>query len=169
MTKKILIGLAVVLIILQFIRPEKPFKFDNPADIKTKYTVPKEVGNLLIVACNDCHSNRTTYPWYTNVQPIGWWISNHVADGKRHLNFSEFTTRPIAYQNHKFEEIIEMVKEKEMPLPSYTYFGMHSLAKLEDKQRQVIMDWAQAQMDKLKSEYPADSLIMKRRSPPSAQ
>ena len=57
MAKKILIGLVFVLVILQFIRPEKSFKYDNPADIKTKYTIPKDVGNLLTVACNNCHSN----------------------------------------------------------------------------------------------------------------
>jgi len=168
MTKKILIGLGVLLAIIQFIRPEQPFKFDNPADINTKYALTKEVSNIMIVACNDCHSNRTLYPWYTNIQPIGWWVSKHVNDGKRHLNFSEFASRPIAYQNHKLEEIIEQVKEKEMPLPSYTFLGMHSNANLSDTQRQVIINWAQAQMDKLKAEYPPDSLIMKRRTPPPA-
>jgi len=169
MIKKILIGLGVIIVIIQFFQPEKPFKFENTGDIKTKYHIPKEVRSLLLVACGDCHSNRTIYPWYTNIQPIGWWISRHVTGGKRHLNFSEFTTRPIAYQNHKFEEIMEQVKEKEMPLPSYTFLGMHSLANLNDKQRESIVNWAQAKMDTLKVLYPPDSLIMKRRSPTPGQ
>ena len=70
---------------------------------------------------------------------------------------------PIAFQNHKLEETVEMVEELEMPLPSYTYLGLHSEAKLTDDQRKIIIDWANAQMDTLKANYPADSLIMPRR------
>ena len=169
MKKKLLIGLGVVLVLIQFIRPEKAFKYDNPGDIKTKYTIPKDVSNLLLVACSDCHTNRTIYPWYTNVQPVGWWINMHVTNGRRHLNFSEFTSKPIARQNHAFEEIMDQVKEKEMPLPSYTFLGMHPFAELTDKQRISIINWAQAQMDTLKAKYPPDSLIMKRRGPPPGQ
>ena len=106
---------------------------------------------------------------YTNVQPIGWWISQHITEGKEHLNLSELLSRNIAYQNHKFEEIIEMVEEKEMPLHSYTNFGMHPEANLNDNQRQILIAWAKAQMDTLKAQYPVDSLIMRRRTPPAGQ
>lgn len=128
--------------------------------------MPAELSSLMAVACNDCHTNKTVYPWYANVQPIAWWLAGHVNDGKRHLNLSAFLSRPLAYQNHKFEEIIEMVKEKEMPLPAYTNFGLHAEAKLTDAQRELITSWAQTQMDSLKAQYPADSLVMKRPSGP---
>jgi hypothetical protein len=82
------------------------------------------------------------------------------------MNFSSFTHRNLAYQNHKFEEIIEMVKEKEMPLPSYTWMGLHPEANLTDDERNQIVQWASAQMDTLKKNYPADSLVMKRRGGP---
>jgi hypothetical protein len=117
---------------------------------------------MLEVACNDCHSNKTRYPWYSNVQPVAWWLAGHVNDGKRHLNFSEFTKRKIAVQNHKFEEIVEMVKEHEMPLSSYTFAGTHPDAELTDEQRVAITDWATTQMDSLKKWYPADSLVLRR-------
>jgi hypothetical protein len=74
---------------------------------------------------------------------------------------------PIAVQNHKLEETIEMVKEKEMPLESYTYLGLHKEANLTDAQRDAIVNWAMAQMDSLKAHYPADSLKMKPRSKPA--
>ena len=124
------------------------------------------MSTILNGACNDCHSNKTEYPWYANVQPVAWWLAGHVNDGKRHLNFSAFTNRPLAYQNHKFEEIVEMVKEKEMPLPSYTWMGLHPDANLTDEDRNEIINWAGAQMDTLKKNYPPDSLVMRRRSPP---
>lgn len=83
-------------------------------------------------------------------------------DGKKHFNASKFTSLKIAVQNHKFEEIVEMVEEKEMPLKSYTWMGLHSNANLSDAQRQTLTNWAKAQMDTLKAHYPADSLILKR-------
>ncbi len=142
MLKKVLIGLGIVLIIIQFIRPEKNESNDLTYDVSTKYEVPDHVSHLLQVSCNDCHSNKTKYPWYANVQPVAWWLNDHVVDAKRHLNFSTFTKMPIAIQNHKFEETIEMVEEKEMPLPSYTNFGLHKEADLTEDQRQKIIVWA---------------------------
>ena len=163
MLKKILIGLGLLIIIIQFIRPEKNVSNDLVNNISTKYKVPLEVNQLLQVSCNDCHSNKTQYPWYANVQPVAWWLNDHVVDGKKHLNFSEFTKKPLFVQNHKFDEIIEMVGDKEMPLPSYTNFGLHAEANLSDEQRKMITDWAKTQMNYLKKTYPADSLAFPKR------
>ena len=169
MLKKILIVLAVIIIIIQFIRPEKNDSNDLTFDISTKYEVPDNVNQILKVACNDCHSNKTEYPWYANVQPVAWWLNDHIIDGKRHLNFSEFTKAPIARQNHKLEETIEMVEKKEMPLESYTYLGLHSEANLTDEQREIIINWAKDQMAYLTANYPADSLVLKRRPAPKKE
>jgi len=164
MKKKILWAVLGLLVIIQFFRPEKNQGAEaGPHDITTKYAVPENVSTILKTACNDCHSNATHYPWYFNIQPVAWWMDHHVQEGKRELNFSEFTTRRIASQNHKFEETIELVKEKEMPLPSYTWLGMHPDAKLTDEQRDILIKWAEAQMDSLKSHYPHDSLVLRRR------
>ena len=163
MLKKILIGLGVVLVAIQFVRPERNLSDDRTYDVSTKYAVPEDVKQILAVACNDCHSNKTEYPWYANIQPVAWFLDHHVTDGKRHLNFSNFTSRSVAYQNHKFEETIEMVKEGEMPLASYTYLGLHAGANLTELQKQSLINWAQANMDSLKAQYPADSLVMRRK------
>jgi len=163
MKTKILLALAAILILIQFFRPAKNLSDVRTHDISTKYLLPDSVTAILKVACNNCHSNRTEYPWYAEVQPIAWWLNYHVTDGKGHLNFSSFTSRPIAVQNHKFEETMEMVKEGEMPLPSYTWLGLHPEAKLTTQQRQLLVNWAQTQMDSLKVQYPPDSLVLKRR------
>lgn len=163
MRRKILLSLLAILVIIQFFHPEKNLGGDQTSDIATQYHVPGNVHLIFEKACNGCHSNKTAYPWYANVQPFAWWIAGHVNDGKRHLNFSEFTKSTIARQNHKLEEIVETVKEKEMPLPSYTWLGRHSEADLTDEERQAITSWATNQMDSLKKVWPADSLIMKRR------
>jgi len=163
MLKKILIGLLVVLVLIQFFRPEKNDSNDLTLDVSTKYKVPEDVSQILRVACNDCHSNKTNYPWYSQIQPVAWWLNDHVTEGKEHLNFSNFTQLPIAVQNHKFEEVIEVIDENEMPLESYTYLGLHPEAKLTEDQKTALKTWAREQMDLLKQTYPADSLVMKRR------
>ena len=161
-TRKIALGLLVVLVLIQFIRPEKNIQA-VPAehDISMLYPTPEPVKQILSVACNDCHSNNTRYPWYNNVQPIAWWLSSHVKDGKRHLNFSEFGTYRIAEQNHKMEECIEMIHEGEMPLGSYTW--LHKDAKLTLSQQQTLINWCKSIMDTLKVMYPPDSLVMPKR------
>jgi hypothetical protein len=163
MIKKILLALLVLLVIIQFFRPDKNETNDQTYALSTNYKVPQEVAEILQVACNDCHSNKTEYPWYANFQPSAWWLDEHVQDGKKDLNFSNFTQLPIAVQNHKFEEVIETVEEKEMPLESYTYLGLHAEANLTEQQREVLIDWAKSQMAYLKATYPADSLVLKRR------
>ena len=172
MAKKILIGLIAILVIIQFFRPTKNISDEMSAgEISYQYVIPDSVDLILKDACNDCHTNNTRYPWYSTIQPVAWWMNNHVIVGKRHVNFTTFTTMPLARQNHAFEDIITTVKESEMPLPSYTWLGMHPKANLTDGQRQLLVRWAEAQMDTLKANYPADSLIMKRRPggpPPGA-
>lgn len=167
MIKKISIAILVILVVIQFIPYEKNVSNDMTFDVSNSYNLPENVQTLLKGACNDCHSNQTVYPWYSNIEPIGFWLNNHIIDGKRHLNFSSFTQLPLAVQNHKFEETIEMVEEKEMPLKSYTALGLHPDANLSDSDRQVLIDWAKEQMAYLKATYPADSLVMKRRTSPT--
>lgn len=163
MIKKITLAVAILLVGLQFVPMEKNDSGNKEFDITTNYQVPEHVATILQGACNDCHSNSTTYPWYSKVQPVGFWLNSHTNEGKEHLNFSEFTSLPLRVQNHKFEEIVEMVENKEMPLPSYTYMGLHPEANLSDAERKVVVDWAKEQMAMLAATHPADSLKMKPR------
>lgn len=150
MLRKILIGLMVALVIIQFIRPERNVASAMSAnDISTKYTVPDDVNKLLQKACNDCHSNNTVYPWYSNIQPVGWWLQNHVNEGKEELNFSEFATYKNKKAAHKLEEVVELVEEGEMPLESYTI--VHKEAKLTNEEKATLVTWAKALHQQIKS------------------
>ncbi len=163
MIKKITIGLVALLVLIQFIPAERNESNDTEFDITKSYDVPDNVAMILKGACNDCHTNLTRYPWYSNIQPIKYMLADHVNEGKRKWNLSTFTRLPLAVQNHKFEEVVEMVEEKEMPIPSYTYFGLHPEANLTDQERKILIDWAKDQMAMLAATYPADSLKMKPR------
>ena len=57
------------------------------------------------------------------------------------------------------EEIIEQVKEGEMPLSSYTL--AHKDAVLSTEKKLAISEWAAAIIDSMKKNYPADSLLKK--------
>ena len=157
----LLIGLAIALVIIQFIHPAKNQSNDETNSITTRYDVPEPVMAILKTSCFDCHSNHTEYPWYASVQPVAWWLADHINDGKRHFNLSTFASRKIALQNHKLEELIEQVKEGEMPLNSYTW--IHRDAILSQAQKEVLINWAQSTMDTIKAHYPADSLVLKKR------
>lgn len=141
MVRKILLGVLIVIIIMQFIRParnESTVAATN--DIATVYTVPDDVSAILKKACYDCHSNNTRYPWYTNIQPAGLWMQHHVDDGKEELNFNEFATYKKKRQAHKMEEVAEMVEKGEMPLNSYTW--IHKDAILTAAEKELLINWA---------------------------
>ncbi len=153
----VLIILLVILIIIQFIRPEKNISGNIANEITTKYTVPPNVMNTLKPACYDCHSNHTEYPWYWNIQPVAWFMSGHTKDGKRHLNFSDFTSAEIWRQYKRLDEIGDEIKSGDMPLTSYTL--IHRDARLTDQQKNDIQNWVDATRKEIERSYPPDSLV----------
>ncbi|MFZ9695467.1 MAG: heme-binding domain-containing protein [Chitinophagaceae bacterium] len=157
--------LLVAFLIIQFIHPDKnSSEGPQPNYIGNNYAVPANVRSIMNKACMDCHSNNTSYPWYSKIQPIDWWLAEHVNDGKKHVNFDEYTNRSLRYQYHKMEETIEMVKEGEMPLNSYTW--THTNARLTTEEKDAITGWAQSIMDTMKVRYPIDSLVKQKKTPP---
>jgi len=141
MKKKILWTLLIILIAIQFIRPARNQSTSISAnDISRHYNVPANITDILKRSCNDCHTNNTVYPWYSNIQPFAWWLQNHVNEGKRELNFSEFGSYTPRKQDHKMEEFIESIEKDEMPLNSYLW--VHKDAKLSADDKKALTDWA---------------------------
>ena len=149
--------LLLVFVIIQFIRPAKNKSVGiSNTDITKLYPVPDDVQSILKTSCYDCHSNNTVYPWYNNIQPVTWWLNNHIQEGKRDLNFSEFAAYRIRRQYVKLEQINALVKKDEMPLDSYLW--IHKDAKLNDLQKMAIANWTTSLRDSIKAKYPDDSL-----------
>lgn len=147
---------------MQAFRPAKNNSGDTSKDISVSYVVPADVKTILAKACNDCHSNSTRYPWYSEIQPVSWWLSDHIKDGKRHFNFNEFEGYQVARQYKKLEECMDEVKKGDMPLSSYTI--IHKDAILSDEEKNTLFTWLDIVRDSIKSRYPADSLIIKKKS-----
>ena len=141
MKKKILLAILVIFIGIQFFRPARNLStVVSNNDITKHYFIPEQITGILARSCNDCHSNNTAYPWYANVQPVSWWLQNHINEGKRKLNFSEFGSYTPRKQDHKMEEFIEAIEEDEMPLNSYLW--VHHDAKLSSDDKKALTDWA---------------------------
>lgn len=135
-------------VVAQFIRPKKNLgPTAGPNELGVQHPVPAEVQKLLQRACYDCHSNRTQYPWYAEIQPFGWWLAYHVNDGKRQLNFSEFGTYTVKRSVSKLEQISDEVSQQAMPLPSYTWG--HPEARLTSAEIKQLTDWADNLRDEI--------------------
>ena len=139
--KKILLLLLIAFVIAQFFGPEK-----NEGDIASvepfyaDTNPPEDVKIILKETCLDCHSDYTRYPWYNSITPVNYWMADHIDHGKKHFDLSKWSDYSVKKKDHKFEELIEMVEAKEMPLPSYTW--THGDAKLTDEQIKSVIEWA---------------------------
>ncbi len=153
--KNILYTLVILFITIQFFRPAKNTgEAFGPDDVTKTVNVPEDVKNILMTSCYDCHSDNTNHMWYENIQPIGWWISNHINEGKRELNFSVFNIYKDKRKAHKMEEIGEMVSSDEMPMSSYTL--IHGNAKLNEEQKRLLINWASMCHGQIKQTLPEE-------------
>jgi hypothetical protein len=102
---------------------------------------PPAIRAALRRACYNCHSNETRWPWYSAVAPASWLTHYDVTEGRRRLNFSEWTD--YAYDPgtlaHKLDEMAKLISSREMP-PWY-YRAIHPEARLDRSQREAILRW----------------------------
>lgn len=147
LTRNILGGAVLVFAALQFFRPTRNdgAAAPGPDDFIVKFAVPSPYREQLQTACYDCHSNHTDYPWYANVQPVGWWLQHHVNEGRHHLNLSEFGAYSASRQADKLDDMIDELTFHTMPLESYTL--IHRDARLTPAEYRALADWIQARRD----------------------
>jgi hypothetical protein len=143
--KNILIALLIVFVVMQVVRIDTKNPATNPSEVLSEANMTPEVKNLLSVACYDCHSNNTRYPWYSNIAPVSWWLQNHVREGREELNFSEWNSMDARKKDHKLKECVEMIEEGEMPINSYTW--THADAQLTAEQQAVLIRFFNSMRD----------------------
>ncbi|CAM3414952.1 MAG: heme-binding domain-containing protein [Aliarcobacter sp.] len=133
--KLTLLIFLIIFIVMQFIQPNKEnIVVDKNLEIKA----PTEVMNLFKTSCFDCHSNETTWPWYSKIAPFSWVVANHVNTGRKALNFSTWENYSPQLKEEKLKAIYRTAYAS-MPLPSYIY--AHEEANLTKEQRSMIRDW----------------------------
>lgn len=138
---KIIGGLVIALVLGQFFHPNKNQGGLESIELFLAETqAPKDVQQILNQACFDCHSSSTNYPWYNSITPVNYWLNSHVKEGKKHFDVSKWASYSTKKKDHKLDELIEELEEREMPLASYTW--THKEAQLTDVQVQSLVDWA---------------------------
>lgn len=144
--KKLFFLLVLAFALLQFFRIDKTNPpVDKNMDFLTIKKTPENVATLIKSSCYDCHSNETIYPWYSNIQPFGWFLKDHIDEGRRELNFSNFATYEPAREARKLKKAASEIKEGEMPLESYLL--IHKDAKLTPQQKELLVTYFNTMKD----------------------
>lgn len=133
--KKILIVILVIVALMQFKGIDKTNpKTDAKSDFFLAEHVDIEQADLIRTACYDCHSHETSYPWYSGLAPISWWLAGHIEEGREHVNFSLWAEMDADERAHALKECQEVLREKEMPILSYML--LHNEAWIDQTQRE---------------------------------
>lgn len=138
MKKIILIVIAVLVggfLLIQLV----PFgrSHTNPPVTQEPAWDSPQTRDLAMKACGDCHSNTTTWPWYSNIAPVSWLVYRDTMEGRQKLNFSEWNR-----SQRDADEAANAVKEGKMPMPIYTV--MHPAARLTAAEKDALIQGLQA-------------------------
>ena len=138
--KRLAIALLLVLVAIQILQPARTNpQIDPRREILANLAVDPAVASVFQRSCNDCHSHRTVWPWYSHVAPVSWLVVADVSQGRKVLNLSEWTAYRPEEQQKQLSEICKEVSEGEMPGLSYTL--MHRHAKLSTDDVTAICRW----------------------------
>ncbi|QXP58823.1 heme-binding domain-containing protein [Olleya sp. HaHaR_3_96] len=144
--KNIVLVLMVAFVGIQFIPTKRNHSDTVPiTDFMLVNQVPNNIKSMLQVSCYDCHSNNTNYPWYNKIQPVAWFLEDHVKEGKSELNFSEWDALSNRRKASKLRSIIKQIESNEMPL--YSYILTHTDAVFSEEETVTIIQW----MEQLKN------------------
>jgi len=146
--KIIAIIALVALIGIQFVPTSRNQSDIVPVtDFISTNNPPKEVASILRTSCYDCHSNNTKYPWYNKIQPVAWYLEDHVSHGKEEFNFSEFGDYSDRRKKSKLKSFISQLEKDKMPLESYTLINRD--AKISDSEKELVLSWVNKLLDSI--------------------
>jgi len=147
--KIVFVILVIGFVVIQFInRPDKTVLSETTPEDITKHTqVPENVHNILKRSCYDCHSSHTNWPWYSHIAPVSWLVADDVVKGRKKMNFSEWGKISAAKKEARLNEMCELIKSDEMPLPKYLI--IHKDAVLTPQDKDALCQWVEAEMKKL--------------------
>ena len=127
--------LVVVFVGIQFI----PVNRINPP-VESDMQCPVGVKEVLKGSCSDCHSHETIWPWYSKVAPVSWLIASDAKEGRRKLNFSAWNRYSTEKQSVLISDMIDQIREGEMPPAPYTW--MHAGSDLSPEKLKILETWA---------------------------
>jgi len=142
--KRVVIVGVLVFVVIQFIRPTRTNPPIDPArTIEGRTQMPPEAGAIFEMACSDCHSYETNWPWYSQVAPVSWLVWSDVQEGRAALNLSDWAQYDSQRANSKLAAIAKMVSEGKMPL--WQYRLLHPMARLSSSDVKLLVEWTKAE------------------------
>jgi Haem-binding domain len=146
--KWVLLILGLVVIGLQFTNPPHTNPpIDESKALENMTALPSEVSRVFANSCNDCHSNKTNWRWYTYIAPISWFTVGHVNQGRSELNFSLWGTYSARLKETRLNAICQQSEKGTMPLASYAF--VHREVKLSQGQVSTICEWTKQEKERL--------------------
>lgn len=141
--------LAVGFLTIQFFQPAKNRSPVTENDFIKQINAPEDIKEKIKVSCYDCHSNQTKYPWYNKVAPLSWIIADHVKNGKKEINFSEWGHLSKRKKIGVLSGISEVLGDGSMPLESY--IKLHKEAHFTGEEVERITTWTESAMEEVLS------------------
>ena len=146
--KIIAVVLLVAFVGIQFMPTTRNQSDSVPStDFMLVNNVPENIQKKLQVSCYDCHSYNPQYPWYNQVQPVAWFLEDHIKEGKAELNFNEWDSLSNRRKKSKLRSIIKQIESDEMPLYSYTL--IHKDASFSEAEKQELIRWIEQLKDSI--------------------
>jgi hypothetical protein len=149
--KKLLLAFVVLLAVIQLYRPARTNPpIDAARAISATLVDEPAVAAIFERSCNDCHSHRTVWPWYSKVAPASWLVAYDVNEGRKKMNFSEWTGYSPQEKQKLLEKICKDASQGEMPELQYSL--IHPSSKLAAGDVQALCDWTQVAGQRISAE-----------------
>ena len=138
--KRIGFAILVPVVVIQFVPVNRNNPHVDPAQtIYATLPVPGDVRAIFERSCSNCHSNETSWPWYSYVAPISWVVAHDVHQARKVMNLSEWRGYSATKKTDKLEEICEQLTNGDMPDRKYVL--IHKQARPTAKEKDVVCQW----------------------------
>jgi hypothetical protein len=111
--------------------------------------IPSSVVDVFTHACINCHSEKTRWPWYSQIAPASWLVENDVKHARKHLNLSRWDSLDAAEQRMLLTAIATVIENREMPPHRYIVF--HPEAKLSAGDSVQVIEWTRAERRRIRA------------------
>jgi Haem-binding domain len=111
--------------------------------------VSLSVVEVFALACTNCHSDKTRWPWYSHVAPASWLVENDVKRARERLNLSRWDSLDAAEQLSLLTAIATVIENREMPLHKYVVFHEEARLSAEDSIR--VIEWTRTERRRLRA------------------
>lgn len=129
---------------MQLIRPD----FQNAqVDESVALKADAKVMGILRQSCFDCHSQEAKFPWYSNIAPISWVMSDHIEQGRKALDFSNWENMEPTIKSERLERAQQVIENQRMPKQEYTM--IHENAVLLPQDKEILKEFFRSELEKI--------------------